>query len=173
VRLPAGVAVLVVHSGVSRALAESEYARRREACEAIARDLGVAALRDARPADVAERPLARHVVSENGRVVATAEALAGGDLAALGELFAASHASLRDDYRVSTPELDGLVVALVRSGALGARLTGAGFGGCVVALVAASDAARVADEACARYRAETGRDPTAFVCEAVAGAGCC
>ena len=172
VRLPPGVAVLVVHSGVSRALAESEYARRREACEAIARDLGVAALRDARPDDVAEVPLARHVVSENARVVAAAEALAAGDLARLGDLFAASHASLRDDYRVSTPELDALVAALVRAGALGARLTGAGFGGCAVALVPAADAGRIADDACGRYRAETGRDPTAFVCEAVAGAGC-
>jgi galactokinase len=173
VSLPAGVAVLVVHSGVSRALAESEYAQRRAACEAIARELGVPALREARPADVKERPLARHVVSENERVVATAEALAAGDTAALGALFAASHASLRDDYRVSTPEVDALVRALIDAGALGARLTGAGFGGCVVALVERPDAARVADDACARYRAETGRDPTAFVCEAVAGAGPC
>ncbi|HEV3407600.1 MAG TPA: galactokinase, partial [Gaiellaceae bacterium] len=92
---------------------------------------------------------------------------------ALGALFAASHASLRDDYGVSTPELDALVRALVAAGALGARLTGAGFGGCVVALVARPDAERVAAEACARYRAETSREPTAFVCEAVTGAGQC
>ena len=173
VPLPADVAILVVHSGVSRALAESEYAERRAACEAIARDLGIAALRDAQAADVADRPLARHVVSENARVHGAAEALASGDTAALGELFAASHASLRDDFGVSTPELDALVRALVAAGAVGARLTGAGFGGSVVALVARSDAERVAAEACARYRAETRRDPTAFVCEAVAGAGRC
>jgi galactokinase len=173
VALPADVAVLVVHSGVSRALAESEYAKRRAACEAIARELGVAALRDVRPADIADRPLARHVVSENARVHATAEALRSGDAAALGPLFAASHASLRDDYRVSTPELDALVRALVAAGAFGARLTGAGFGGCVVALVARSDAGRVAAEACTRYRAETRREPTALVCEAVAGAARC
>jgi galactokinase len=170
VPLPAGVAILVVHSGVSRALAESEYAERRAACEAIARHLGVAALRDARPDDVAERPLARHVVSENVRVLATAEALASGDVDALGALFAASHASLRDDYGASTPELDALVEALVEAGVFGARPTGAGFGGCVVALVGRSDAGRVADAACARYRAQTGREPTAFVCEAVGGA---
>ena len=170
VPLPAEVAILVVHSGVPRTLAATEYAERRAACEGVAASLGVRALRDATGADVADHPLARHVVSENERVVETARALANGDLAAVAPLFAASHASLRDDYRVSTPELDALVRALVAAGALGARLTGAGFGGCVVALVERERAARVAEVATARYRAETGCEPTAFLCRAVAGA---
>jgi galactokinase len=173
VPLPDEVAVLVIHSGISRSLDESAYAERRSACEAIAAELGVAALRDARVEDVADRPLARHVVTENGRVGETASALAAGDTAALRRLFAASHASLRDDFGVSTPELDALVAALLDAGAIGARLTGAGFGGCVVGLAPRAEAARVADEASARYRAATGREPTALLCEAVDGAGPC
>ena len=88
----------------------------------------------------------------------------------LGELFAASHGSLHDDYRVSTPELDVLVAALVDAGAIGARLTGAGFGGCAVALVAGEDAERVAAAAENRYREATGLEPTTYRCRAVAGA---
>jgi galactokinase len=171
VRLPADVAVLAVHSGLPRALADSAYAERRAACEAAATRLGVKALRDATPEQVADDPFARHVVSENGRVLETVRAIEAGDLEQLGPLFAASHASLRDDYRVSTPELDALVEALVDSGALGARLTGAGFGGCVVALVGRDEAERIARRATERYRREVGLEPTAFLCRAVDGAG--
>ena len=170
IELPAGLEILAVHSGLPRTLAESAYAERRAACEAAARALGLPALRDASLGDVADDPIARHVVSENERVLETVRALAEGDLDALGPLFAASHASLRDDYRVSTPELDALVLALVDAGALGARLTGAGFGGCAVALVERGVGRRVGDRAARRYRRETGLEPTVFLCRAVGGA---
>jgi galactokinase len=171
VPLPPSLAVLVVHSGVQRALASSEYERRREACEEIARELGVRALRDATPEQVRGRPLARHVVSENARVHRTAQALEAGEPAEVGRLMLESHASLRDDYRVSIPELDLLVELLVEAGALGSRLTGAGFGGCVVALCERERAQEVADAATARYRERGAGEPTAFICRAVDGAG--
>ena len=95
----------------------------------------LAALRDATIDQVRDDPIARHVVTENQRVLDFVDALAADDINALGPLLLASHASLRDDYAVSTPELDLLVDLLVEHGAIGARLTGAGFGGCVVALV--------------------------------------
>jgi galactokinase len=138
VALPEGVAVVVVHSGVARRLDQSAYAERRAACEAAAARLGVPALRDATIDQVRDDPIARHVVSENGRVLAYADAFRTGDLARAGALMLESHASLRDDFAVSIPELDDLVSALVDAGAYGARLTGAGFGGCVVALVDAA-----------------------------------
>ena len=100
----------------------------------------------------------------------TAQAIRAGELEHLGPLFAASHASLRDDYRVSTPELDSLVRLLIDEGALGARLTGAGFGGCAVALARSAEAPGIAERACGRYVAETGLAPQAFLCRAVDGA---
>jgi galactokinase len=171
VRLPQSIALLAVHSGLPRTLAGSAYADRRAACEAAAARLGLRSLRDATSEQVADDPFARHVVSENARVLETAAAIRAGDLERLGSLYAASHASLRDDFRVSTSELDVLVRALVEEGALGARLTGAGFGGCVVALVRREDAATVATGVVRRYRTQTGCEPQAFLCRAVAGAG--
>ena len=171
VAMPRELAVVVVHSGVRRTLERSAYAARRAGCEAIARELGVRALRDAALAQVADRPLGRHVVSENARVLETANALRSADIAALPQLFAASHASLRDDFEVSTPELDALVDELVAAGALGARLTGAGFGGAVVAVCEADDAERVGETAAAAYARRTGREPWALVTRAAAGAG--
>jgi galactokinase len=137
----------------------------------VAARLGLGSLRDATMSQVADEPRARHVVSENERVLAAARALAAGDLDALAPLLAASHASLRDDFEVSTPELDALVRALDGAGALGARLTGAGFGGAVVALARLVDAGRIAADAGGRYRAETGIEPIAYLCRAVGGAG--
>jgi galactokinase len=170
VALPSSVAVLVVHCGVPRTLAGSAYADRRAECEATAAALGVPALRDAAADEVRDHPRARHVVSENERVLATAEALPRGDLSVLGPLLLASHASLRDDFGVSTPELDTLVDVLVASGAVGARLTGAGFGGCVVALVQRNHADDVLAKTVLRYRAATGIDADGFVARAVDGA---
>ena len=139
VRLPDEVTVVAVHSGQARTLAGSAYADRRAGCEAAAASIGP--LRDAtlddvaRIADPEQRRLARHVVSENARVVAFAEALLAGDLGGAGALMYESHASLRDDFAVSTPVLDELVERLRRvPGVHGARLTGGGFGGAVVAL---------------------------------------
>jgi galactokinase len=171
VPVPPKLAILAVHSGLPRALVDSAYAERRAACEAVAARLGLRALRDASLSDVADDPLARHVVSENQRVLETARAISAGDVEGLGRIFAASHASLRDDYRVSTPELDALVDALVDAGAVGARLTGAGFGGCVVALVRSDEVEEVTRHAVARYHVRTGLRPTPFLCQAVGGAG--
>jgi len=171
VALPEKAAALVVHSGQPRTLAGSAYGERRRGCEALAQRLGVPALRDATPAQVADEPLGRHVVSENERVLAAVAALESGDLARLGSLLSASHTSLRDDFRVSTRELDALVEELVAAGAYGARLTGAGFGGSVVAICDSDAVARVSEVATARYRRRTGREPQAFTCRAVDGAG--
>jgi galactokinase len=120
---------------------------------------------------VAESPEGRHVVGENRRVLEAVEALEAGDLQTLGRLLGESHASLRDDFRVSTPELDVLVEELRRAGAYGARLTGGGFGGCAVALCPYSSAQDIADAATERYLVARGRDATAFVCRAAGGAG--
>lgn len=170
VAIPPSIAVLVVHCGVPRTLADSAYAARRAECEAAAAAIGVPALRDAAVEQVRGSPRARHVVSENERVLATADALPRGDLSVLGPLLLASHASLRDDFGVSTPELDTLVDVLVTSGAAGARLTGAGFGGCVVALVQRNHADDVLAKTTLRYRAATGIEPKGFVARAVDGA---
>ncbi len=140
VALPPEAEVRVVHSGEARQLAGSAYAERREAveaAEAVVRPLRL--VRDVTALDVLDDRVlfrrARHVVTENARVRAFAEALAAGDLAIAGRLMAESHASLRDDFEVSTPALDRLVERLSAApGVHGARLTGAGFGGCVVAL---------------------------------------
>jgi galactokinase len=169
--LPPACTVLVVHSGVARTLEGSAYGDRRAACLAAAERLGLASLRDASAAAVADDPRARHVVTENGLVVDCVAALGRGDAPAAGDALVASHASLRDDYEVSTPELDRLVDLLVANGAFGARLTGAGFGGCVVALVPAGGEAEVATRTVERYRAATGLEPDAFPVRATAGAG--
>jgi galactokinase len=140
----AGLAVLVVDTRVSHALADGAYAERRAACEQAAGVLGVLALRDATRADLdaARERLgelryrrARHVVAENARVLEVVERLRRGRPETIGEALLASHASLRDDYEVSAPELDVAVEAAVAAGALGARMTGGGFGGCALALV--------------------------------------
>lgn len=170
IAIPPGIAVVVVHCGVPRTLVGSEYATRRAECEGVAAALGVPALRDATAEQVRESPRARHVVAENERVLTMADALPRGDLSVLGPLLLQSHASLRDDFGVSTTELDTLVDVLVGSGAAGARLTGAGFGGCVVALVQRNHADDVLAKTTVRYRAATGIEPMGFVARAVDGA---
>jgi galactokinase len=146
VEVPPDVDVVVVHSGQARALAGSRYAERRAECEAAMEVVGP--LRDASLADLDEldgvvRRRARHVVTENRRVLDFADRLRAGDLAAAGRLMRASHESLARDFEVSTPALDALVEELSAvPGVYGARLTGAGFGGCVVALADPSSAVR-------------------------------
>jgi galactokinase len=147
VPMPAGVDVIVAHSGQARALASSAYAERRTQCEAAAAVIGPlrqAAVEDlARLDDPLLRRRARHVVNENRRVHDFAACLRAGDLVDAGALMAASHASLRFDFEVSTPALDALVAELTAvPGVYGARLTGAGFGGCVVALADAGSPVR-------------------------------
>lgn len=150
---PTGAEILVIDSGVPRTLAASGYNQRRVECEEAARQLGVKALRDVTlPQVVAVLPeplqrRARHVVSENNRVL---EALQGVSAQHFGELMNASHASLRDDYEVSVTALDKLVAILQATpGVFGARLTGAGFGGATVALV--SKATAIAQDVLERY----------------------
>jgi galactokinase len=152
VPLPAGGEILVVDSGLPRSLASSHYNERRAECEEAAARLRVSSLREiSDPAAVEELPSplkqrARHVVTENARVLAAIEA----DAAQFGSLMNESHASLRDDYAVSLPGLDMLVAALQSEpGCFGARLTGAGFGGCCVALVAEGTARRMGERVCA------------------------
>jgi galactokinase len=159
VPLPSDATVVVIHSGVTRHLAGGEYATRRAACEAAATRLALPSLRDATRSQVADDPFARHVVSENARVLAFADALRANDMQQCGALMLHSHASLRDDFKVSTPELDDLVERAVAHGAYGARLTGAGFGGCIVAIVAAARADALA------------ADLEGWVVHAAAGAG--
>ncbi|MEL6796499.1 MAG: galactokinase [Planctomycetota bacterium] len=156
VRVPSDCELIVVNSGVSHALADGEYGKRRASCEKAAEALGIQHLAHAEsdalgsvPADVL--PHARHVVSETARVRAVARALEAGDLAECGRLMVESHASLRDDFRVSCDEID-LIVETLRSteGVYGARMTGGGFGGCVICLVASGSepAVRAAAERC-------------------------
>jgi galactokinase len=171
IALPDALTVLVMHSGLPRTLAGTAYGERRAEGERVAARLGVSALRDASLDEVRDEPRARHVVTENQRVLQFADALRAGDATRLGSLLLASHASLRDDYEVSTPELDLAVDLLVEHGAIGARLTGAGFGGCVVALVPRARATAVASRTVARYGAETGLDAEALDVQAVDGAG--
>jgi galactokinase len=140
-----GLTLAVVDTASRHRLSDGGYALRRQECEAAARALGVESLRQleqsARPFEDLEEPLARrvrHVVAENARVRSAAEALSMRAWADLGALLCASHRSLREDFEVSSPEQDLAVKSLVEAGALGARLTGGGFGGSVVALLPAS-----------------------------------
>lgn len=145
----AGLALLVIDTRVRHALGDGRYGNRRQACEQAAAALGVRSLRDvvddpwlasrapARLTDPGLRTVAEHVISENARVRHAAEALKGGHLAALGDLLTASHRSLSYRFRMSWPQADAAVEAAVDAGAIGARMTGGGFGGSVVALLPA------------------------------------
>ena len=141
--------LLVCDTRVERGLADTGYNDRRAACERAARTLGVKQLRDAGEADLwqlsgEELMRARHIVTENARVLEAAEALRVGDFPELGRLMYASHASMRDDFEISTRELDTFVELAEAAGATGARLTGAGFGGCAIALVRTAEAGALA-----------------------------
>jgi galactokinase len=140
-----GLKILVVDSKAPHAHVDGEYAARRRACEEAAKTLGVTALRDidadalgdalGRLDDDTTRRRVRHVVTENQRVLDTVAVLRAGDLRAAGPLMTASHASMRDDYEITVPQVDTAVEVALEHGAHGARMTGGGFGGCVLALV--------------------------------------
>jgi galactokinase len=177
------VAVLVVNSNVKHELTGTEYADRRSQCHESARRLGASALRDVTSeqleAEQAKLDLllyrrARHVVSENERTLRAAVALQDRDWSLVGELMYASHASLRDDFEVSCPELDALVEIAQAiggtGGIIGARMTGGGFGGCTVALVQSGREKEIADRVAAGYRDRIGIDATAFVTKPARGA---
>ena len=176
-----GVAALIANTGVHHELATSEYKLRREACEAAAKALGVTWLRHANPQQVAAAGLptmlekrAWHIVTENARTQAAAQALAAGDFVSMGRLMHESHASLRDDFEVSCAELDVLERLAAEigptGGVFGARITGGGFGGCTVNLVLAEAATEVAARLAAGYHARTGRTLATFVTAPAAGA---
>ena len=181
VPLPDDWAVMILHSCVERGLVDSAYNERRTQCEAAARHYGVAALRDldvgrlkadsAGLDDLVFRR-ARHVVTENARTLAAADALTAGDLAALGTLMRESHASMRDDFEITVPPIDALAALVdgVLDGAGGARMTGGGFGGCVVAVMPRSRVAEVEAAVAAGYRAPNGAQSTVFICRASGGA---
>jgi galactokinase len=176
----AGLAVLVIDSRAPHAHVTGEYAARRKACESAATTLGVRALRDI---GVAELPKAlstlddevigrrvRHIVTENQRVLDTVDLLRDGDLRGIGPLMTASHASMRDDFEITVAQVDVAVEVALAGGAYGARMTGGGFGGCVLALVDADAADRTAAAVAEAY-AERGFDPpVSFVATPGAGA---
>jgi galactokinase len=144
-----GLTLLVIDTGVRRAVSDGRYAERRRACQQAASALGVGSLRDiteedaARLTDPSLRHLSGHVVAEQRRVLSAADLLRDGDQAAIGPLLADSHHSLRDRFEMSWPEADEAVAAALEAGAAGARMTGGGFGGCVIALVPAERATDV------------------------------
>ncbi|HET7460386.1 MAG TPA: galactokinase [Longimicrobium sp.] len=180
VPLPPGTSVVILDTATRRGLVDSAYNERRRDTAAAAAALDVPALRDVsvrtleRRAGVLEPETyrrARHVVTENERTLQAADALERGDAAEVGRLMNLSHASLRDDYEVSRAELDAIVeLAQAQPGCHGARMTGAGFGGCAVALVESSAAPRFAAEVAAKYQAQVGLEPKVYVCSASAGA---
>ena len=185
VPLPGETAIAVMDTAVRRELAAGHYAERRASCErAVAairrsaphvralRDVDEALLARCRPAmDPTDFRRASHVVAENSRTCAAAEAFSGGDVAGAGRLMNASHASLRDLYEVSSPELDAIVeIARRHPACRGARMTGAGFGGCAVALIDAGGVGPFETDVTAAYRSATARDGNVFVSRPSAGA---
>ena len=186
IALPPELAIVVCHTGSPRKLERSDYNVRRSQCEAAVaalaavdpdirslRDVTAAMLdREAERLDPVAARRARHVVAENERVGQTVTALADGDLAAVGELFAASHASLRDLFEVSSPELDAMV-EIVREvpGVVATRMTGAGFGGCTVTLVEQDAVETLRATVEHEYPARTELTPLVLPVRAVAGAG--
>jgi galactokinase len=182
VAIPAEVAIIIAHSGIRHANTDGAYNERRRQCEVAARHYGVAALRDideqqlrAGRAGLDEQSFrrARHVVTENARTLAAAEALRGGDLARLGELMAQSHASMRDDFQITVPAIDELaaIMAAAVGGSGGARMTGGGFGGCVVAVAPIARVPTVLAAVAQGYRTPAGDRAQIFVCQPSAGAG--
>lgn len=181
VHLPDDLAVVIVHSKVQRGLVDSEYNTRRRQCEAAARHYGVPALRDvSEDRLLSERAgldeltfrRARHIVTENRRTLEAAEALARNDLSRMGELMMQSHLSMRDDFEITVPPIDRLAGILndVVGEAGGARMTGGGFGGCVVALMPESLVDEARRAVSTHYRAPNGEQADVHVCHASAGA---
>ncbi|GAA4007277.1 galactokinase [Allokutzneria multivorans] len=174
------LAVLVIDTRASHSLADSAYGERRRGCERAAELLGVAALRDVAVDDLPSAlgrlpgelaPLARHVVTENARVLETVELLRAGKMAQIGPLLTASHESLRDDYRISCAELDVAVDAALSAGALGARMVGGGFGGSAIALASTAILDDVRRAVNAAYSERAFTLPRLFVAVPAAGAG--
>ena len=175
------LAVLIVHSGIRRGLVDGEYNLRRQQCEAAAAAMQVPALRDADPAvlvaaraamDPVAYRRARHVITENVRTLAAADALTAGDLASMGQLMSASHASMRDDFEITTPEIDRLTAQMAEflGNRGGVRMTGGGFGGAVIAIARRSDIDALRDEVARTYLTPGGQVPQMMIEVPAAGA---
>ena len=181
VAIPPGAAILIVHSGVRRELAESAYNDRRLQCDAMAQHFGVKALRDVTltelEAEAGKLPdvhyrRARHVITENARTLAAADALERGDLFEMGQLMAQSHMSMRDDFEITVEPVDRLVALLQRAIGEegGARMTGGGFGGCVVAIMKAAKLSEVVTTVKRAYRTPNDQAPMIIETHAAGGA---
>ena len=178
--LPPKTSVVILDTGTRRGLVESAYNERRNQCEAAAQFFGVHALRDVSMElfnaqtsglDDITRKRAWHVITENERTVMAAQALNSGDAEAMGQLMDASHESLRDNFEVSSEALD-LMVSIARGhpACFGARMTGAGFGGCAVALVQESQAESFTAQVEKKYHEQTDIIPAVYICKASRGA---
>ncbi len=189
--LPEGVSIVILDTSTRRGLVDSAYNERRSQCEAVARWFGVSALRDVNLEEFnrklalssvegteeesglsdVEMKRARHIITENVRVLDAVEAMKSGAVKRLGELFNASHESLRDDFEVSNDALNTMVdCALEQSSCYGARMTGAGFGGCAVALVDREKVGEFVSAVAGAYRQRSGLDANIYVCRASEGA---
>ncbi|MBU5648558.1 galactokinase, partial [Pluralibacter sp. S54_ASV_43] len=184
VSMPEGVAIVIINSNFKRTLVGSEYNTRRQQCETGARFFQQPALRDvsleafnavANELDPLVAKRVRHVLTENARTVEAASALEKGDLVRMGQLMAESHASMRDDFEITVPQIDTLVdivkAAIGEKG--GVRMTGGGFGGCVVALIPETLVPAVQQAVAEQYEAKTGIKETFYVCKPSQGAGQC
>ncbi|MEZ9835498.1 galactokinase [Vibrio breoganii] len=182
VSMPEDMSVVIINSNKKRGLVDSEYNTRREQCEEAARIFAVKALRDvtieqlegkASELDEVVFKRARHVITENNRTLEATDALIAGDMKRMGELMAESHASMRDDFEITVSEVDTLVeiVKNVVGSAGGVRMTGGGFGGCIVALVPPSLVEEIKSSVEQQYEAATGLKESIYVCQAKQGAG--
>lgn len=184
VSMPEGVAIVIINSNFKRTLVGSEYNTRRQQCETGARFFQQPALRDvsletfnavANELDPLVAKRVRHVLTENARTVEAASALEKGDLQRMGQLMAESHASMRDDFEITVPQIDTLVdiVKATIGEQGGVRMTGGGFGGCVVALIPQALVPAVQQAVAEQYEAKTGIKETFYVCKPSQGAGQC
>jgi len=181
VPIPEGAAVVVLDTSTRRGLVDSAYNQRRAQCESAAEFFQVPALRDvalelfrqlSSGLDETTRRRARHVITENDRTLQAAEAMGRGEVSALGVLMNESHESLRDDYEVSSDALNAMVeCAQAHAACHGARMTGAGFGGCAVAVIDAESADDFVRRTATAYEEKTGHRPAVYVCRATDGAG--
>ena len=180
VPLPEGTAVVILDTATRRGLVDSAYNERREQCEQASAFFGAKVLRDVTLSefesrgttlDELVRKRARHVITENARTQEAADAMERGDAERLGQLMNESHNSLRDDFEVSNDELNAIVdIARAQPGCLGARMTGAGFGGCAVALVKEKKLSKFVDVVSDAYTTQTALCPNIYTCKASQGA---
>ena len=177
--LPENTSVVILDTSTRRGLVDSAYNERRSQCEEAARWFGVKALRDVsvdefeKSSGLSEIVMkrARHIITENARVLEAVKVMKAGNVKRLGELFNASHTSLRDDFEVTNKALDQIVeCAQEQPSCYGARMTGAGFGGCAVALVQEENAQEFTNAVSAAYKQRSGLDASVYVCKASEGA---